>query len=313
MGRPLRIEYPGAFYHVTSRGNERKPIFHENGDYQRFIGYLESATERYGARIHCFCLMPNHYHLLLESPRANLRVILHHLNTAYTNYFNAKMGRIGHLFQGRYRAILVDRDSYVMELSRYIHLNPVRARLVDNPSQYPWSSYIGYVEKVNVWDWLQTDFILGQMGGDESRARNRYSRYVTEGVKAPPADPLRKTIASTVLGSEKFLESVKKRWIKKMSSHRDVSALKKLSSWPDPPWILEESKRVFGAESHEARRVALYLTHRLSGFPLTEIGRFFGGISPSAVTQNTRRFENRLREDPQLSKQVALLKKKLSE
>ena len=107
MGRPLRIEYPGAFYHVTSRGNERRAIFLTQKNYERMIGYLESATERYGAQIHCFCLMSNHYHLLLETPRGNLRQILHHLNTSYTNYFNAKTGRAGHLFQGRYRATLL--------------------------------------------------------------------------------------------------------------------------------------------------------------------------------------------------------------
>jgi REP element-mobilizing transposase RayT len=126
MTRPLRISFPGAFYHVTSRGNERRPISQSRRDFERFIGYLESATERYGARVHCFCLMTNHYHLLLETPRANLGAILHHLNTSYTNYFNKKRGRNGHLFQGRYKAILVEKDSYALELSRYIHLNPVR-------------------------------------------------------------------------------------------------------------------------------------------------------------------------------------------
>jgi putative transposase len=127
MARPLRIEYPDAFYHVTSRGNERKNIFRIEKDYERFLGYLESATDRYGARIHCFCLMSNHYHLLLETPKGNLHMILHHLNTSYTNYLNARTGRVGHLLQGRYCCILVEKDSYAIELSRYIHLNPVRA------------------------------------------------------------------------------------------------------------------------------------------------------------------------------------------
>src|SRR4030042_4081714 len=127
MSRPLRIEYRVAFYHITSRGNERKATFRGNKNYERFLLYFESATERYGAKIHCFCLMPNHYHLLLETPRGNLHQILHHLNTGYTNYFNVRTGRVGHLFQGRYRAILVDKDNYALELSRYIHLNPVRA------------------------------------------------------------------------------------------------------------------------------------------------------------------------------------------
>jgi putative transposase len=133
MARPLRIQFPGAFYHVTSRGNERKAIFRNDRDRQKFLSYLESAHESYGARVHVYCLMENHYHLLLETPRGNLSQILHHVNGAYTTYYNVKRRRSGHLFQGRYRALLVEKESYCQELSRYIHLNPVRAALVEEP------------------------------------------------------------------------------------------------------------------------------------------------------------------------------------
>jgi REP element-mobilizing transposase RayT len=122
MGRPLRIEYPGAFYRVTARGNEQRDIYKSRADRERFLGYLASATERYGAAIHVWCLMSNHYHLLMETPAGNLSQIMRHINGAYTNYFNTKRKRAGHLFQGRYKAILVDRDAYALELSRYIHL-----------------------------------------------------------------------------------------------------------------------------------------------------------------------------------------------
>jgi putative transposase len=130
MARPLRIEFPGAFYHVTSRGNERKAVFKSLRDREKFLSYLESATERYGAAIHVYCLMDNHYHLLLETPSGHLSKIMQHINGAYTTYFNTKRERPGHLFQGRYKAILVDADEYAKELSRYIHLNPVRAAIV---------------------------------------------------------------------------------------------------------------------------------------------------------------------------------------
>src|SRR5664279_2859353 len=140
MARPLRIEYPGAFYHVTSRGNEQKDIFRSRKDREKFLGYLESAKERYGAVIHAFCLMNNHYHLLLETPSGNLSQIMRHINGAYTTYFNVKRKRAGHLFQGRYKAILVEADEYAKELSRYIHLNPVRVGIVANPEEYRWSS-----------------------------------------------------------------------------------------------------------------------------------------------------------------------------
>ena len=138
MARPLRITYPGAFYHITSRGNERKNIFKSQRDREQFLIYLESATERYGAKIHVYCLMSNHYHLLLETPLANLSQIMRHINGAYTTYFNIKRERAGHLFQGRYKAILVEMDEYAQELSRYIHLNPVRAGIAEMPEQYPW-------------------------------------------------------------------------------------------------------------------------------------------------------------------------------
>ncbi len=313
MARPLRIEYPNAFYHITSRGNERRAIFGSKGDYERFLGYFELATERYGARIHCFCLMPNHYHLLLETPRANLRKILHHLNTSYTNYFNAKSERVGHLFQGRYRAILVEKDTYALELSRYIHLNPVRADLVKEPSEYPWSSYLPYVEGERRWGWLERGFILGQLSSNEREARRRYQAFVKEGMVKSFEDPLRKVVASTILGTERFIERVRERFIKKARSHRDLPALRKLSSWPDLSLIVRESERVFGRGTVESRRVALYLSHRLSGLSLGEVGEHFGGIGPSAVTQNTRRLETILEQDKRLLAEVKNLQKILSE
>ena len=121
MARPLRIEYAGAFYHITSRGNERKDIFKNERDFERFLTYLETAVQRYKAVIHVYCLMSNHYHLLLETPMGNLSQIIRHINGAYTTYYNTKWQRAGHLFQGRYKAILVEADEYAGELSRYIH------------------------------------------------------------------------------------------------------------------------------------------------------------------------------------------------
>ena len=312
MARPLRIEYPNAFYHITSRGNERRAIFRSKSDYERFLGYFESATERYGAGIHCFCLMPNHYHLLLETPRANLWRILHHLNTSYTNYFNTKMKRVGHLFQGRYRAILVEKDTYALELSRYIHLNPVRAHIVKEPSQYTWSSYSAYVKGERRWGWLEKEFILGQLSSNGREARRRYQGFVREGMVRSLEDPLRKVVASTLLGTERFIEGVRERIIKKARFHRDLPALRKLSIWPDLSSIVRESERVFGKGTMASRRVALYLSHRLSGLSLGEIGDHFGGIGPSAVTQNTRRLEVDLEQDKRFLAEVQNLKKILS-
>jgi putative transposase len=313
MGRPLRIEYPGAFYHVTSRGNERKAIFLSPKNYEKMIGYLESATERYGAQIHCFCLMSNHYHLLLETPRGNLRQILHHLNTGYTNYFNAKTGRAGHLFQGRYRAILVDKDHYALELSRYIHLNPVKAHMVRDPLLYPWSSFKDYAGERKGWDWVKTEWILGQINGNEKRARKGYRKFIGEALGRPVKDPLEQVVSSAILGSEEFVDWVREKWVEKRAYHRDIPSLRQLSKWPELSLIQKEAEGLFGKKGDESRRVALYLSHRLSGRSLGEIGRHFGGIGPSAVSQNTWRLEERLKGDPELLEKVNRLKRILSE
>ncbi len=160
MARPLRIIFPGAYYHVTARGNERADIYKSQRDREKFLSYLESASARYGAFIHAFCLMRNHYHLLLETPQGNLSEIMQHINGAYTTYFNVKRKRAGHLFQGRFKAILVEADEYAAELSRYIHLNPVRVGAVSKPEEYRWSSYCAYIGNATSPGWLKTDFIL---------------------------------------------------------------------------------------------------------------------------------------------------------
>lgn len=176
MARPLRLEYEGAFYHITSRGNERGKIYFGDADYRKFIDYMAEAKKKYGIVIHCYVLMPNHYHLLIETPEANLSKVMHYINGSYTTHINIKKGRSGHLFQGRYKAIVVDRDSYVGELSRYIHLNPVRAKMVEKPEEYRYSSYVAYVTG-NEADLINTDLVLGLTGGGR-----RYRAFVEAGV-----------------------------------------------------------------------------------------------------------------------------------
>ena len=198
MARPLRIEYPGAFYHVTSRGNEQKDVFKSQKDREKFLSYVESAVVRYGAVVHTWCLMSNHYHLLLETPSGNLSQIMRHINGAYTTYFNVKRKRAGHLFQGRYKAILVEADAYALELSRYMHLNPVRAGMVAKPEHYQWSSYRSYIGHSPTPEWLKTDFILGYFGRKAPDAKNSYRRFVEDLLDSEYESPLQATVASTV-------------------------------------------------------------------------------------------------------------------
>ncbi len=277
MARPLRIQFPGAFYHVTSRGNERKAIFRNDRDRQKFLSYLASAHERYGAKIHLYCLLDNHYHLLLETPRGNLSQILHHLNGAYTTYYNVKRRRSGHLFQGRYRALLVEMESYCQELSRYIHLNPVRAALVEVPEDHFWSSYPAYIGFKRKPSWLETSLLLSYFSPDEPVAQKKYREFVEEAVESPIRNPLEKVYASTFLGSQDFIDRV---WKRKrglgVQDERNIPALKILAEKPSLNAIKEAVETVFGSSDRLSKKFGLYISRQKGGFPLKEIGSFYG-------------------------------------
>lgn len=311
MSRPLRIEYPGAFYHITSRGNERRNIFRDDKEREQFLSYFGTATDRYKAVIHVYCLMSNHYHLLLETPLGNLSQIMHHINGAYTTYFNKRHKRSGHLFQGRYKAIVVDKDEYAAELSRYIHLNPVRAGIVKNPDEYPWSSYRYYSGKRKRPEWLVPDFILSYFGKDTSEARKGYRKFVNEVIGKDYESPLKETVASLILGGEDFIHKITERYIKGRKVDRNVPSLRKLSGGPLIEDITKESETVFEGDTVIARKAILYLCHKYSRMTLKEIGAHFG-IGESAVSQNSRRFTELLNKDGKLRRKVEIIKKNLN-
>ena len=178
MARPLRVEYPGAAYHVINRGNAGENIFKLKSDRQKFLDYLQIAVERFMLKIHAFCLMDNHFHILLETQQPNLSRAVQWINVSYAVYFNRKYTRSGHLFHGRFKSILVEADEYLKELSRYIHLNPVRAGLVDQPADYPWSSYPMFIGKTSIPDWIETDWLLSQFGKRRKQAIKKYMHFV---------------------------------------------------------------------------------------------------------------------------------------
>jgi len=160
MARPLRIEYPGAVYHVTSRGNEKKPVFKDDTDRLTFLNTLQHVNKRYNWICHAYCLMTNHYHLLIETPDGNLSIGMRQVNSVYTQLFNKRHGRAGHLFQGRYKAILIQKDSHLLEVCRYVVLNPVRARMAEKPEEYRWSSYLATAGKAQPHPCLTSDWVL---------------------------------------------------------------------------------------------------------------------------------------------------------
>ncbi len=308
MGRPLRIEYPGAHYHVTSRGNERKDVFKSQKDREQFVQYLESAVNRYDAVIHAYCLMSNHYHLLLETPSANLSKIMQHINGAYTNYYNIKRKRTGHLFQGRYKSIVIEADKYAQELSRYIHLNPVRANMVCKPEEYRWSSYLDYIGARKRPEWLETSFILDFFGKGEERF-GKYRRFVEELLDREYDSPFNSVVASTILGSESFIGALTEKHIDGKQNERELPAARKLTRKPSLQSILEAVRVVFD-NSRVAKNATIYLCHKYSGAGLKEIGEMFG-TKESAVSQASRRFAQVLELDKELLKQVEKVRKDL--
>lgn len=182
MTRPVRIEFEGGLYHVTSRGDRQESIYEDDGDRERFLAILGDVVATYNWVCHGYCLMTNHYHLVIETPDGNLSRGMRQLNGVYTQASNRRHGRVGHLFQGRYKAILVDADAHLLELTRYVVLNPVRAGIVGNPGEWPWSSYLAMVGQSNVPEWLAIDGLLVQFSSQRRAAIRRYEVFVAEGV-----------------------------------------------------------------------------------------------------------------------------------
>jgi len=235
---------------------------------------------------------------------------MRHINGAYTAYFNREYQRAGHLLQGRYKAIVVDKDEYAVELSRYIHLNPVRAGIVSDPSGYRWSSYKYYTERGKNPEWLFTDFILGYFGQELHNAQKKYRQFVHELIGYEYESPLKGVVASTLLGGIDFIKMIKNRYLKNRTVERDVPALRELTKGPSMGEVEVKVKEVFGDESTMAKKVMLYLCHRYSGMRLKEIGDYFG-IGESAVAQSSYRFQLMLDKDTNLKRKIEQIRKNL--
>ncbi len=203
MARPLRLEFAGAIYHLTSRGNARQKVFFTDTDRQLFLDTLAGVVSRYSWICHAYCLMANHYHLLVETPKGNLSLGMRQLNGIYTQAFNRRHKRVGHLFQGRFKAILVERESYLLELCRYIVLNPIRVKGNLKAGAWKWSSYRATAGLAPAPGFLHTDWLLGQFGKNRAQAQKRYREFVKEGLESRPWEALKGQI---YLGSEEFIE-----------------------------------------------------------------------------------------------------------
>jgi len=201
MARPLRIEYEGAVYHVTSRGNARSDIYLSDDDRDIFLDVLGHVVDRFGWLCHAYCLMTNHFHLMIETPQANLSRGMRQLNGMYTQRFNRQHGRVGHVFQGRFKSIVVDKDAYLLELSRYIVRNPVAAGMVDHVEDWCWSSYRATAGNIPCPDFLTIDWLLSQFGRTQGKARSGYVKFVRDECMTSPWASLN---GPDILGEDKF-------------------------------------------------------------------------------------------------------------
>jgi REP element-mobilizing transposase RayT len=229
MARPLRIEYPGAVYHVTSRGNEKKPVFKDDSDRLNFLNTLQHVNKRYNWICHAYCLMTNHYHILIETPDGNLALGMRQMNGVYTQLFNKRHGRTGHLFQGRYKAILIQKDSHLLEVCRYVVLNPVRAKMVEKPDDWKWSSYLATAGRVTSHSSLTTDWVLGQFSRKRGKAEKEYRQFVSWGIGKPTI--WTEVRGQAVLGEEGFVDQL----VDHLRKHRDIPEIPRSQRYTDRP------------------------------------------------------------------------------
>ena len=303
MARPLRIEYEGALQHVMSRGNARRRIVRDDRDRQRRLDWLRRTVDTYGWRLHAFVLMDNHEHLFVETPEANLAAGMQFLNGSYTSYFNRRHRCQGHLFQGRYKAQLVESEGHYVELSRYLHLNPCRAGLVERPQQWRWSSYAGYVDPRRALGWVTYDRVLGEFGrlrGGKAAVRRAYRRFVNAGLDGSLESPWEQAASGLVIGSEQFVEEVRRR-LGKRRRDGSVPQLAGLRSRPALAAIVSATAAEFGESVSEltgrlradgaSRAVAAYVARVRCGYPAREVATALGYRSHGGVVAAVRRYE----------------------
>jgi REP element-mobilizing transposase RayT len=321
MTRPLRVEYSGAYYHVINRGNAGETIFIDERDREKFLEYLAKSVERFITRIHTYCLMTNHYHLLLETSQANLSVAIQWLNVSYSVYFNKRHRRRGHLFQGRFKAILLDANEYLILLSRYIHLNPVRAKMVTHPPEYSWSSYPVFTGKRRKPDWLITETVLSYFGKEKKEATTNYKSYVEKVNVETLENPDKNMSGGFILGGTGFVNWIKDKFLSTREYEKEIPQLRKLKPKVPLTTIIqsvcdefrssEEQVKIRGRKNNKVRAIAMYLARDLSGVSGKDLGVIFGGISGAAITMNYNQMNAELMQNKKLSDKITNLKKQL--
>jgi REP element-mobilizing transposase RayT len=315
MARPLRIQFSHAYYHVTCRGNDRRAIYLNDNDRELFLEKLQSSLGIYQVVLHAYVLMGNHFHLIVETPRANLSEFMRHFNISYTAAFNRRHRRVGHLYQGRYKAILVDKDSYLAELSRYVHLNPVRIKPHQSKTvseqwrfleRYIWSSLPGYLAPSKRQRWVNYEEVLAESGG----TAKMYRQFIDDGLRQGYETPWEKVTGQLTLATEGFVADLGKK-VGPDAAKREQPSVKVFQA-VKPEEVLSIVSRQLKVKREEfakrrtayrdERAVAIDLLYRYSAINQREIGQRLDGIDYSAVSRERTRLRDKLKVDRRLEK-----------
>ncbi len=323
MTRQLRIEFPGAWYHVMNRGASRQNLFSFSEHFQYFLDLLSDIHETYGVEVHAYCLMNNHYHLLLRTPHGMLSRAMHYLNGMYARYYNSNSNKDGSIFKGRYKSILVDADNYFLQVSRYIHLNPVEASLVDAPEKYRWSSYRYYINQILKPAWLYCDETLSRF---KDNCLSSYTEFVNDGISNKSADNESRQKISSILGTDDFIDRAKKYYTTKgcLEKIPDYIAIEK-RELPKVEEIIKVVAAYFKIlpadiinlynrkKGNMPRKIALYLSSKFSGQTHESIAKNFSGINYKGVSCAKGRISNDIQNHKDLSEIVNNIIKLLPE
>jgi len=331
MARPLRIQYPGAHYHVTCRGNERKEIFLDVRDEEIFLKKLSGSLEVYKVVCLAYICMPNHFHLVVTTPEGNLSEFMRHFNISYTSAFNKRHDRVGHLYQGRYKSFLIDADNYLLSVSRYVHLNPVRVnKLLNKKADKKWnilmntrgSSLPGYLSVRKREEFVDYQILLDYMGGDNQSGRGYYRRFIQQGLSKEIDNPLQLGKGNGIVGKSDFIQSVKAKFIKKDKAQREIPALRALNQQLEPEEFIRHFVSLSGKGKAEIcqrgkqtveRAMLMELLYRFCHLTQPQIGELVGGIDYSAVSQARKRLQLQLEREPKLKEQFVELSNHLLE
>jgi len=304
VARKPRIHFPGALYHVITRGNRRQGIFLDEKDLRTFLAYLSDYKDRYPFYLYAYALMKNHLHLLIEVEEIPLGRIMQSILLRYTRYFNRRYGEVGHLFQGRYKAIVCDKDVYLLELVRYVHLNPVRAKMVKGPEDYAWTGHLSYLEKGRD-HLIDEGFVLNQFSDNRSLARRRYRQFVWEGVSIGHQRKYYEVKDQRFLGQDSFIDRIKEEREEPESWVYDVP-LEAISQEVSRATRIREDRLHSAARDREGARgrgLVAYLARTISGCMIKEIADYFKR-SPVTISEAVIKVEDLLRKDKSFERAV---------